>query len=172
MTDEALVSTRERAGIYDGLESAKPGEPLFTIQGGDRFGPATVLHWADLARTAGRDEANPELAAKLLKKASAAEEVAWAMRSYQRNEQPEDAQRATYSDPEPGTTPEQSAAAARAADRLYNSSAEIGGVIETLAAQRMHPDAEVMLREAADLIRQATWQIEPRRHLQRERAHG
>lgn len=172
MTDDALVSTRERAGIYDGLESAKPGEPLFTIQGGDRFGPDTVLHWADLARTAGRQEPNPEAAAKLLKKASAAEEVAWAMRSYQRNEQPDDAQRATYSDPEPGTTPEQSAAAARSADRLYNSTSEITGVVETLATQRMHPDAEVMLREALDLIRQATWQIEPRRHLQRERAHG
>lgn len=166
MTEQVLISTRERPGLYDGLESAKPGEPLFTVQGGDPFGPATVLHWANLARTAGMVATNQEAATKLIKKAGAAEEVAWAMQAYQRGDQPVEEVRATYID-QAGVGPEDSVVAARAADKLYNSIAEIAEVVETLAAKRLHPEAEVMLREAADRIREAGEAIEPRRHLQR-----
>ncbi len=81
MSDEPLISTKETVGDYDAIETAKPGEPIFTLQGGDPFSPDTILHWAGLARAAGLVADKPEDAAKLLKKATAAEQVAWAFRA-------------------------------------------------------------------------------------------
>ena len=44
------VSTRERAGAYDALETAKEGEPIFVMQGGDALSPPTILHYAGMLR--------------------------------------------------------------------------------------------------------------------------
>lgn len=169
---ERLVSTKERPGIYDGLETAKPGEPVFVVQGGDLFGPPTVLHWARLAREAGLEEVDEKKSARLLKKATAAEQVAWAMKAYQRGEASLPGRRATYLDSDPD---EQAEAARdrretliRGADKLYNSLAEALTVGEALAKLREYPDAEAKIREAVDLLNHAADIIEPRRHLQRE----
>lgn len=81
---EITVSTKDQVGDYDAVETAKPGEPIFTLQGGDPIGPATVLFWADEARKLARRSEDEKVADKLLRKAYAAEQVAWAMQDYQR----------------------------------------------------------------------------------------
>lgn len=84
---ETIVSTKEQVGTYDAIETLKPGEPVFPLQGGDPLGPICVMFWAwkarKLARTLDPDKDGKEID-RLLRKASAAEEVAWAMRDYQK----------------------------------------------------------------------------------------
>jgi hypothetical protein len=68
MTDDTpRAATRDRLGEYDAIETAKPGEPLFPIQGGDPFGPATVQFWVDLCRKAGMAEPDRKKAEALLR---------------------------------------------------------------------------------------------------------
>lgn len=86
MTD-MIISTKEQVGTYDAIETLKPGEPVFPLQGGDPLAPLCVMIWAwkarKLARTLDRDIDAKEID-RLLRKATSAEEVAWAMRDYQR----------------------------------------------------------------------------------------
>lgn len=95
---DPIVTTKNNPGSYDAIGSAKADEPLFPIQGGDPFGPPTVLHWVKLCRQAGMDETDPKKAERLLRKATDAETVAWAMMAYQRGEQELVGHRATYHD--------------------------------------------------------------------------
>ncbi|MFL6864081.1 MAG: hypothetical protein ACJ8DZ_13890 [Allosphingosinicella sp.] len=166
--DEPIATTRDRPGSYDAIATAKPGEPLFPIQGGDPFGPPTVLHWVALCRAAGIAETDPKKAEALLRKASDAERVAWAMMAYQRGEVEMPGTRSFYNDDGP--------AAARASDgrderetlikgsaSLHNSLSIATEVASALAKLRVHPESEVKIREAVELLREAAFQIEPRR---------
>lgn len=86
MTDQ-IISTKDQIGSYDAIETLKPGEPVFPLQGGDPLAPLCVMIWAWKARRLARTMDEAEQAkdiARLLRKASAAEEVAWAMRDYQK----------------------------------------------------------------------------------------
>lgn len=84
---EQIISTKDEVGSYDAIASAKPGEPLFPLQGGDPLAPFCVMMWARAARRKALRMAEDDKArAKLLRKASDAEEVAWAMKDYQRAE--------------------------------------------------------------------------------------
>jgi hypothetical protein len=175
LPDDVIPSTKDRPGSYDAIETAKPGEPLFPLQGGDPFAPATVLFWVDQARKAGMAEPHQRKAEALLRKASDAEQIAWAMMDYQRGEQapPPDRGRAYYS----GHTIELSAEADQArrarealikgADRLHNCVAEGTAIIELLAELRLHPEEEVRLREAMASIKEVAFKIEPRRGQER-----
>lgn len=171
MTEDLALPTRDKVGVYDAIETAKPLEFLFPIQAGDPFGPDTVLHWAGLARAAGLADADPKKAAHLLKKASDAEQVAWAMRAYQRGEPtvaPE-GERARYNDApimiEADADQERKIRAAMiaASGRLSDVVARGTEIIEILASLRVHPAQEVQLREAIEAIREAALAIEPRR---------
>lgn len=86
---ETIVSTKDQVGTYDAIETLKPGEPVFPLQGGDPLGPICVMFWAwkarKLARTLDPDKDAKEID-RLLRKASAAEDVAWAMKDYQSGE--------------------------------------------------------------------------------------
>lgn len=171
MTDEPIISTKDRPGIYDAIETAKPDEPLFPIQGGDPFGPATVLHWVDLARSAGLAEQDRKKAEALLRKAAQAEEVAWAMMSYQRGEKDMAGTRATYSDDVIVGETEERRTAREAmiigAGRLNNALAMVVDVADQLARHKVHPLEEVVLREAVEQIRAVALAIEPRRGRER-----
>ena len=85
--NDTVISTGSQVGDYDAAASAKDDEPIFTLQGGDPLAPGLVLLWAHHARKLARrlpfltDKARE----RLLKKATSAEEVAWAMRDYLRN---------------------------------------------------------------------------------------
>lgn len=162
------ISTRERAGEYDALETAKPDEPLFVVQGGDPFAPATVMFWAGLQREAAMQACSREDAQAGLRKASNAEEVAWEMREYQRGD-------AVAVTPQPGRAAE----AARDADRdriaalslfcdeVYNAIAQLSDVADGLAKLGGHATAETKLRDAVIAAGAAVHIVEPRRHLQR-----
>lgn len=84
---EQIIATKDQIGSYDAIESLKPGEPVFPLQGGDPLAPFCTMVWAwkarKLARSLPEDDKRRE---KLLRKASMAEEVAWAMKDYQNGE--------------------------------------------------------------------------------------
>jgi hypothetical protein len=169
-----LVSTRERPGIHDGLVSAKPGEPLFTVQGGDPFGPPTVLHWVSLARAAGMAEPNGKKARRLLRKATDAEAVAWAMNSYQRGEMSQEQPVGRAPSYSGHTLTDEADAAQRrhqvlanGATKLHSALAEALLVAEALAKLREFPAAEVRIRDAVASLKESAFEIEPRRQLQR-----
>lgn len=168
MSDTPIPATKDRLGDYDAIETAKPGEPLFPIQGGDPFGPPTVLHWARLCREAGMAATKPEEAERLLRKASQAEGVAWMMLDYQRGLD-RDPRASTYHD----TTADylagadQRAALIRGSTRLHNMVADTLPVAEMLARFRVHPEQEVRIREAVAALKEAALLIEPRRGQER-----
>lgn len=172
-----LVSTPERAGEYDAIETAKPGEPLFPLQGGDRFAPECVTLWAQRAReravaltaeAAGErskrkaDRLTTE-AEKLMRKATAAEEVAWAMQEYQRGDVA-----APVAEVDDGDETQRGEIAALSAicDRIYNSEAELTDAADALTRIGGHDVATIKLRDAAIAAGQAVRAAEPRRHLQ------
>ncbi len=168
MTEEPIVATKDRRGSYDAISSAKPGEPLFPIQGGDPLGPPTVLYWADLCRKAGLKESDPKKVEHALRKASDAEHVAWTMMAYQRGEVQPEMRRATYTD-----TPsvvhvaqegrQQREALIHGSGRLHNALSEAQEVADMLARLKVKPEQEVKVREAVALLKEAAFEIEPRR---------
>lgn len=164
------ISTRERAGPYDGLETLKPGEPMFVLQGGDPLAPATIEIWADSARKFARGIENREEAERLLGKATAAEVAAWDFREYQRRGGDAEAPAsASYNDIPPDEKREEVASLAYIADRVYNAVADITTAIEGLKRLQLYPEAEVSLREVLEPIDWAVRTIEPRRHLPRRK---
>lgn len=170
MTDEPIISTKDRPGSYDAIETAKPGEPLFPIQGGDPFGPPTVLHWASLARAAGLAEADEAKAERLLRKATDAEHVAWIMQAYQDGHAEPENKRATYNDA-PQIEVDESAGHERAVrearikgvERLNNIVAMATDIAEAIAKLDACPDELTVLRQAIGLIEYVGRGIEPRR---------
>lgn len=169
--NEPIITTKEQVGEYDAIETAKPGEPLFPLQGGDPFGPPSVLHWVELCRAAAREEENPEKRRKLLDKATSAEMVAWAMQAYQRGESEigEEGARARYNDAPlvfDGDGDDQRKARVgliKAAQVLNNAVAECSAIAEQLGAVQLHPEAEVLLREIVEAMKCAAEAVEPRR---------
>lgn len=95
------ISTGAKPGPFDGLESAKPDEPVFTLQGGDPLAPGLVLEWVKQRRTnavkrqsdaiESGDQRSLADAEEDLERCTAAEQIAWAMKDYARGEtvQPE-----------------------------------------------------------------------------------
>ncbi len=83
-----MENTKESPGPFDCFASAKPNEPIFTLQGGDPLAAPLVLAWARDARTMGlglstRDNAVERSKGNaLLLRATEAESVAWAMQDY------------------------------------------------------------------------------------------
>lgn len=172
---------------YDAHETAKPGEPTFTIQGGDLIGPPAVQHWAELARSEARGILNgsysdfeptpdqPEYtptardmirADKLLRKATSAEGVVWEMQAYQRGEQEQAGVRARYDTELPDiTVAELDARKVRITivNQLGNAQAIAHDAADKLASLQLMPESEVRLREALELIKLAHQEIDPRK---------
>lgn len=178
MTD-VVASTKDRPGTYDAIETAKPGEPLFPLQGGDPFAPATVQFWVDQCRKAGMAAEDPKEAEHLLTKARDAEIVGWQMIDYQRGvaaeakPAPAKDSRPAYTGWEDGADEETKARRAEragrieAAGRTHNALAIASEVVETLTKLRCCPEAEVLVREAVEKLREAAVEIEPRRGMER-----
>lgn len=193
---ESTVSTKDHPGEYDALETAKPDEPIFVVQGGDPRGPRTVQFWADYARACARaclqgakvrvgdtpftlhdgpenyepSQADEREAEKLLKKATNAEQVGWAMQAYQRGEGEEQAATAGYDDSlaEQLTAEAEDRAAQRKAriamtSQLHNSLAIANDVAEALAKMALLPETEAQIRAAVAALHAAADEVEPRR---------
>ena len=164
MTEEIVVSTGAQPGTFDAMETAKPDEPVFTLQGGDPFAPATVLHWVGLARAAGVAEMQEGESTKLLVKATTAEQVAWAMRDYQRGHvEPPAPEKATVELPD-RVTEDRNALLQHAATRIYNSVAEMAAVADAIEATGEN-EAAADIREAVARLNGAAAFIEPRRQI-------
>lgn len=100
-----MEATKENPAPLDAYETAKPDEPIFTLQGGDPLAAPLVRMWAYLARVrAGHRgdiswidapiyvakstsvEHDPEQVKNLLVRATQAEQVSWHMDGYRRGE--------------------------------------------------------------------------------------
>lgn len=170
MGDEVIVSTRERPGSYDAIETAKPGEPLFPIQGGDPLGPRVVQFWADEQRKQALECADQKQRDSMLKKATQAEQVGWAMTAYQKGEKEIEGKPARYNDQEEERDEATRTARAiliKGVGQLHNSLAIAADVADELAKLRTHADAEITIREAIALLKRAALEIEPRRGMER-----
>lgn len=172
MAEELLISTKDRPGEYDALETAKPDEPIFVLQGGDPFSPGSIEHWAQLCRAAALLEENPEKREAMLRKATAAEQVAWAFAEYQRGEETAGRVPASQDASQGLDGSERQAILARGADRLYNTTAEAVNVADALDRLGEFSLAAAQIRGAADLLNQAAAAFEPRRHLRKAQADG
>lgn len=165
MTDEPIVSTKERPGLYDAFDTLKEGEEFFLLQAGDPLTPATILHWANAARTASRNESDPALAKKLRDKANNAEEVAWRFEEYQRD--PETlARRAEEKRYDSEDLTDRNVILARGCNRINNSIAETLEFADKLQEMDEFAAERGKLREAVEILRAAGKRLEPRRHMQ------
>lgn len=160
MIEDVIVSTKDRPGEYDAFETAKPGEPIFTLQGGDIHAPATIEFWADLHRTAGRKEPKAELRTKMLRKATRAEEQAWIFRDYYAGRSIEEVAQAKRFESEDIT--DANVIRARHVDRLNNAVAEIVAAADAMVELGLVAEA-IRLRQSADIAREISGLIEPRR---------
>lgn len=169
MSDDPVISTKDRPGSYDAIETAKPGEPLFPVQGGDPIGPKTVQFWVDEQRKLALACTDEKRARAMLQKASQAEEVAWAMLAYQRGEEAVEERRLSYSDNHDETDEKRTTCEIliHGAGRLHNALAIVAEVADSLAKNRLAPFEEVALREAVEQIKEAAIKIEPRRGKER-----
>lgn len=184
MTETAIGA--EQTEEYDAHETAKPLEPTFTVQGGDPIGPSVVQCWVDLARARARgilnglhvafepDERTLEYtpttddmlqADRLLRKATAAETVIWAMQSYQRGDIEVAEERASYSDAGQTTVEElaERKVMITCSTRLSNAISTALDVAEDLARLHLHPEQEVKVREAMAMMREAQLIVDPRK---------
>lgn len=191
MTDEIHVSTKDKPGDYDALETAKPDEPIFVLQGGDPFGPPTVQHWAELAREEARalqfgppdlegadreayrpTEEQQARADKLLRKATQAEQVSWEMKAYQRGERAAPETRARYNEElvAPADTAERTAARKAlisGVGALHNAVGQAEEVRELLVTLEVHEAGVDLIARGIALLNEAAATIEPRRGSER-----
>jgi len=161
---DPIVSTKDTPGAFDAFETAKPGEPIFTLQGGDPLAPDLVLAWAKMARGIGmilQDSATTEQemreAEEYLIKASSAEHIAWSMAEYQAG--------VLIEQEEQETKPETREALDLQDKRLFHARRLDNAVHEVTLARDFAADhpvedevetlskAQILLRHAASLIR-------------------
>ena len=170
MEDDIILSTKDRAGTFDGLVSAKPGEIIFALQGLDPIAPGTILFWAHETRQRARSEPNKKKARRLFRKATAAEEVAWAMQAQQRGDKAAPVEVATYGGAKAQTDAvrERHEMLVKGVTRLHNSVAESNDFADALEKAGINPDEVAMIRQAVELLRNAADGVEPRHQLKRK----
>lgn len=121
-----MTNTAAHPGPYDPLDKAKPDEPVFTLIARDPHAPATVVHWASLARAVAMEIEDEEQRRHDLQKCTEAEMIACDMINYRKGH------------------PEQSAAPAR---KTYNPAP--AGVSDEVKRRQAIGAAVQSLREAA-----------------------
>lgn len=165
MSEEIIISTKETPGDYDALETAKPGEPIFTLQGGDPLAPPCITLWSELCRHAALAESDDAKREALLKKATAAEAVAWAFDDYRKGVQP-DPVAPTNAQGIPDSAEDlHSADMVRLARVLHNAIAEANNVAEALSNNPIpgYEHLALCIELACGTLRSAAFDIEPRR---------
>jgi len=167
------VSTKDRPGEYDAFETAKPDEPIFGLQGGDPLAALTVMFWAWKARQFARKLGRKKDREHLLRKASAAEEVAWAMRDYRNGQAVVPGERVSYSeDAAPVSVEQANAAKVRGAliesvGHLRNAVGIAKEVEEALGKLRLHKPERDAILKAIEQLQAVAAAIEPRREGER-----
>lgn len=170
---ETHISTKDKPGDYDAIETLKPGEPVFPVQGGDPLGPATVQFWADGARKMARETEDEKKRETLLRKASMAEEVAWAMKDYQSGQEPVAGVRSNYADEGVSVGGELTdrikirRALIESVGTLHNAIGIAKTVEEALATLGLHEPEQAAILNAIDQLKAVAASIEPRREGER-----
>lgn len=159
---EIQVSTKDEPGDYDAYETAKPDEPIFTVQGGDPLGPLTVMFWCWKARQLARRQDDDKARQRMLRKAGAAEEVAWAMKEYQSGElgavNPAEV-RVTFTDTAPKDDAHKwKSPVISAARHLREAEAAL-----IAAAEHLPEDQARAIRDRAQLIGRIATEYQPKR---------
>jgi hypothetical protein len=167
--DEAIVPTKERPSNDDALEQAAPNEPIFPLIASDPEAPATVRHWVELRRKRAMAIDDVEKRRALLRKASRAEQISWAMEdwrlgrtdeapvasvsvSYSGHEQSEEARHAD----------DRVSALLRSARRIDNSVAEMAEIAALLDDLGLREDG-FDLRFAVEMLRELSERVRPKR---------
>jgi hypothetical protein len=173
MTD-ALTPTREEPGPFDGMENAKPGEPVFTLQGGDPLAAALVQLWADAARVragiitadslaigfaklagvAAREPVGQHKRDEMKIRATEAEAIGWEMSAYRKGEKLVEKETESYSGhKESGESKEQAKRTRSLHDLAHNIEEAKYYVSETAlgldSLDRTHPAVASRLRDIA-----------------------
>lgn len=156
---EPIISTKEQVGEYDAIETLKPGEPVFPLQGGDPFAPACIQLWVEQCRAAARQEEEDEDKRRtLLRKALAAEHVLWACQSYQRGEEIEVVERTEANEEAPDETRPWRAGLLAGTRHLREAAAQL-----TDAAEHLPADMAEALRLRVDEVNRIADEYEPKR---------
>lgn len=79
---EATINTIEKPGEFDALVKLRPGEPYFALLGRDPKAVPLILTWAQMQREWAMTLPKGKRRDKQLRKATQAEEIAWAMEQY------------------------------------------------------------------------------------------
>lgn len=165
-----MPNTKDVPGPFDGFATAKPGEPIFTLQGGDPLAPPLVHSWAMSARDraiAEFPEDHPKRDALFLR-AAEAEKVAWQMEEYLAGDEAKPPREVpvTYS----GVTPTEAALDAiernrvlmHANSRLNNAVYEANEQVDALKALGLD-DAAHDIIAACNVLKAAALTILPAR---------
>lgn len=189
----------EAVAPLDAYATAKPDEPTFTLQGGDPLGAPLVRLWSILARLragvfqpaslkmwldgvvevannhrTGEDERERD---SLLVRATAAEEVSWTMDDYAQGRHAEALVLEVLTEVEQKPLEEIARLdlhdlRIKVAQRLSNFSSELVEMTDKLGDRDFDADVLTHMSALADGLKILSDQIEPRRMMKKEAAHG
>lgn len=199
---QPIPATKEHPAPLDAFETAKPDEPIWTVQGGDPLGPPLLRLWSTAARIragaitpACLDEAalkglvnaatshlltDERESQNLLVRATATEEISWSMDAYAKGQL-----RADVPTEADDTHIDEMAridlhdARLYAAGRISNFFSELNDILIDLVPQWMAAggvdEAEPLipeLRDVIDRLRAIGNVVEPRRNFKKDPPHG
>lgn len=85
MSADGLPATKEQPSALDGYERAKPGEPIFTLQGGDPLAVEMTKEYIHRRRKAALGIEDEQKQQAELARCTEAERTLWAMQEYLRS---------------------------------------------------------------------------------------
>jgi len=164
---DSHISTKDHPGDYDAIETAKPDEPIFTVQGGDPIGSMTVIYWAGQARKLALKSKDPKEKDRLLHKATMAEKVAWAMDDYREGNEAlpgvEQQGVALASDEKTVERVRVRQALIQGVSVIHNALATVNDLADVINRMGEHPEVVERLRRDVESLRLSADAIEPRR---------
>lgn len=85
ISPQKLAATKEQPSALDGYERAKPGEPIFTLQGGDPLAVEMTKEYISRRRRAALEIEDSQKQEAELMRCMEAERTLWAMQEYLRS---------------------------------------------------------------------------------------
>lgn len=162
MSADGLPATKEQPSALDGYERAKPGEPIFTLQGGDPIAVEMVKLYISKRRQRALDMDEGREAEAELVRCSEAERTLWAMQNYLAGRAQVDAQEQSERSDEPEAV-DLFDCRVRAANKLNEMRGELNEIGIELKRRGFTVQSDAPLYSALDLLEDMKDLIEPRR---------
>lgn len=179
-----MIGSKEEPAALDAYKTADSDEPTFTLQGGDPLGAPLVRLWAVLARVrtgiatkalvtdvagelailaAERDsvEHDQREAEELLLRATAAEQVSWAMDSYRKGDRRGAAETPVEKILDTQAAIDLHEARRKAADELSHMFSDLNIMREELLKLGAEENLDGIMREAISLLRSIYNKVQP-----------